>query len=341
MSCDAILKWGIFDYAKSSDDKSMSRSLLKWLESKQVGSASEAEQASGNFGIKFPIKAIPIEFQAGGGKANSGAQSWANQLSEHFETHEAESSRFDQEFHTANSQIIDAWRDCIKNSLGLISWVEQSGNPDELVLKLQLKPSYEDSPTSVKVNYAEATSTVIDPAELKKLLGESIGLTPYTIILKRLKKDGANFVIRTDNKNYLTYCSIDPISPVKIIIDDSRQVFLTEGSPVQNAATWVKPTFSRIRNNPTAANYEWFTFTIPADGILRVKLHATNKGLILCLVTAPNNDEIAGNQTKVRAGNTVELDVQVSANTTYRVGIQAEEGGLAGGQLDTGYSIKV
>ena len=189
-NCSDITKFGIFDVSKTSREEDLVSSYLKWLNNQENGSRQEASNTSANFGFEFPT--IGLDF--GGGHDTKTGTSWSKKLTEYLENNSEARTRFNQEFVTANSHIVDAWSKCVSQHLGLVCWAEQTDNPREIMLKMELRLADFTNPEIPTVKKIITSPNVRTTQQIE---GETFGATrPTTIIYERIgshRKDAVNF----------------------------------------------------------------------------------------------------------------------------------------------------
>lgn len=206
-NCSDITKYGIFDVSKTSREEDLVSSYLKWLNNQETSSSQDASDFSFNFGITLPVK-VPVPLTFGIGNAANNANSWSKNLTDYLNSDNAARTRFNQEFSEANSKIVDAWRDCALNKRGLVCWAEQTENPKEILLKIDLRPltlPMLKTPTLVKI----VTSPNVETTEDFK--GQSLAAETYSILYKRVGRnwhEAANFGVITSDLNYRDSCSV-------------------------------------------------------------------------------------------------------------------------------------
>ena len=220
-NCSDITKFGIFDVSKTSRDEDLVSSYLKWLNNQEVNSKQEASDLSLNIGI--PIPDFPIEF--GGGNTTNAATSWSKNLTEYLKNNNEARTRFNQEFLQANSKIVDAWRDCALNKRGLVCWAEQTENPKEILLKIDLRPltlPMPKAPSIVKI----VTSPNVKTEENFK--GQSLAAETYSIIYRRIGNnwhEAVNFNVITSDPNYRDSCGVAAVDVDIVVVPKGLVAF--------------------------------------------------------------------------------------------------------------------
>jgi hypothetical protein len=209
--CDAILKYGIFDFSTTSTESSQAQSYLNWLASREFHNQGDAKQGSASIGITLPIEGIPVGFNPSLNQGSTSTQSWGSQFSSYVSGNVGRMDKFTTEFKKANKDIIDAWINCIKNQKkGLHVWAVQTGNRHEIKLMVEVIPLELPFPgvTIKSVTCPPNVKPAKDP-EGTKIAAEAKGFL-YTRTGPTARK-GVNFIVETDNDNYTASCYVEEI----------------------------------------------------------------------------------------------------------------------------------
>lgn len=215
-NCSDITKFGIFDVSNTSRDEDLVASYLKWLQNQETNTRTEAANTS--LGLGLPIPDFPLDFEGEHNETNT--TTWGKRLSDYLNSNVEVKNRFREEFLTANASIVSAWRDCAVNTKGLVCWAEQTENPKEIILKIEVRPL-----VFPMVNRIKLTEIVTSPNVKtgENFVGDELGAGIYSIIYERTGNnwnDAVNFNIRTDDPNYADHCGAaavpstrDPLVP--------------------------------------------------------------------------------------------------------------------------------
>lgn len=225
-NCSDITKFGIFDVSKTSREEDLVSSYLKWLSSQEANSREEASNSSLSLGI--PIPDLPLDF--GGEHAAGNTTSWSKKVAEYLKNDGEARTRFNQEFLAANSNIVAAWRDCALNKKGLVCWAEQTENPKEILLKIDLRPlvlPMLSVPKIVKI----AASAHVETDE--DFVGQPLAAETYSIIYKRTGnnwREAVNFVVTTSDPNYRDSCNVAEVDGVVSIANPKGLIAFWKGN---------------------------------------------------------------------------------------------------------------
>jgi hypothetical protein len=241
--CSDILKYGIYDISKTSSEEKLADSFLQALSQHEVRTQQEAKSFGLKFGVTLPTE-IPTPLELGITSTGSKASEYGKRLSSYYKSDRARFSQFRQEVFNVNSNIVKAWSDCVKNNnlKGLICWAEQTENPSEILLKIELRPLTVPL-REIKIEDITYSPNVRPKAKFKgKTLSTSVFPIRFTRTGNR-KNDAVTFVVTTNDPNYLKDCSAPAFleavtsSPNLEIVDaetDENQEVNTGGETVVN-----------------------------------------------------------------------------------------------------------
>lgn len=212
-NCADITKFGIFDISRTSKEEELSISFLKWVRNQDFGSYEQANNSAFNFGLTLPK--IPVGIELGKKDGNRTANSWSKDFTEFLENNIEVKKDFNQEFITANNTIVKAWQSCVENSRGLSCWAEQTDNPKEILLRIEVKPlTFPFPKLKIKVIHTSPHVTTH-----QKIHDQLIGAEPISILYERVGRnwnESVNFIVQTNDANYQDDCK----APATNIEDD-------------------------------------------------------------------------------------------------------------------------
>jgi hypothetical protein len=308
--CSQVLSMGIFDVSSTSREENLAESYLKWLTNREFSSNEEARSASGALGISLPK--LPFGFNARGGSESSNSSTWGKELAEYLNQNREARSKFYQDFMVANTSIVNAWRDCVLNRKGLLCWGEQTDNPNEILLNMEVRPLTQPFTKLLKIRSVTNSPHVRPDSDYT---GEEIAGI-FSIIYTRVgrqRNDSANFVVRTDDPNYGCRCSVAAIPSFTPPPPASRVTSLT--GRWEGAFVYVAEASVHEPGSVGTVEAGW-TITESSDGALRVQFRHTNpKGEI---DTGILNGVRTGRQLVLKnAGIEIELSIDGNSMKGY------------------------
>lgn len=107
--CDAVL-FGIYSTTVWQNTSESYNHFLSALDQYNVSSYEEARSTASSLGIALPFDGVPVDLQLGHRSDRSGRGNWASQLKTRLENDSAARSQFIASTHSANADVVDAWR---------------------------------------------------------------------------------------------------------------------------------------------------------------------------------------------------------------------------------------
>lgn len=257
MSCNDILKQGIFDETMISGQRSVSEDLFEWLKCSTYQTVKQKIDSGLKIGL--PLEGIPL--QIGGSFTNDEFNSWKQKIN----TGQARAFSANEVTlivkRNVNDSIIKAWSECIKaqhRGLGLISDISVKDDPSHLVYTVRYIPDDIDDPYpkitagGFQVVGAIATKPFADGTEI-----------PYAGISTLLTRQGWSAVTVVINTTRGTDSqSVPPsVPPLQIshnnislaVIDNNRQFRIIASDQVMKAIRKVTYFIHWIPNFPLEA----------------------------------------------------------------------------------------
>jgi hypothetical protein len=129
--CNDILKYGIFDFSHVSSQSDLASQFLSWMRASNMQTASDMQDNS--FGIGVPEAMVDF------GNKSGNSQSWKNDYANSLNQSSSQKSLFDQQFSTANPNLIAAWQSCIVNRTGVIAYARRIADSTTIILTIRVK----------------------------------------------------------------------------------------------------------------------------------------------------------------------------------------------------------
>jgi hypothetical protein len=210
MSCEQILKWGIWDFSKIDSAEQFSESLFTWLEHNTYSSEIATRTAALTAGITIPADIpIPLNFDGSYGQDNS--KTYSSALVSLLRRDTTFFRTFTEVNRKADTSIVSAWRDCMANAkTGIFMYLVSEPDSEELILKVQAKPFIPGTALDLKITKFDL------PKNLKELsnpglLGRRLQFETFTR-LRRVGADGNKagaILIATSDKAYEGHLNFD------------------------------------------------------------------------------------------------------------------------------------
>ena len=208
--CSAITKYGIFDVRHTSQQVDLVDDLVKWLSVNEYKTENDAKNAAARAGITIPV--LDISLNADGTYGESHASTWSKAVLDFLHSHKELHTKFAQDFSTANPQIVSAWQACVTQVTGLVCWVNQTDNPNEVMLNIEVRP--------ISLPLSSLTIAKIVTSPNLKLLSldwkKSLNVKVTPLLYSRSgpdAKNAANFTVDTNSDQYRCSAGVPGLPP--------------------------------------------------------------------------------------------------------------------------------
>jgi hypothetical protein len=204
MSCEQILKWGIWDFSKIESAEQFSESLFTWLEHNTYSSEADTRDAALAAGITIPAD-IPVPLNADGSYGENHSKTYSSAFFSLLRRDTTFFKQFSEVNRKADASIVAAWRDCMATAkTGVFIYLVGEPDSQELILKVQARPYTPGTALKLKIKTFDLPAHL---EELSKpgLVGRHLQFETYT----RLRRTGSNknkggaILIATDNNAYM------------------------------------------------------------------------------------------------------------------------------------------
>lgn len=194
-ACDSILS-GLISKKSTLHDRQFESDYMNWLSTNEFGSYESLSKESEKAGLKLP-KILPFSFNSDSESQNSVKQSYSKSLENYLRNHVDDRDHFFESVREANTDVVNAWLDCMKPSAGLRCSVSQTENEKELEVTLLYIPRGGD-PSTIHITAVKYQSDQVAPTEEYK--GWDLPSAEETVLtFRRLTDEGGRIQIFTDN----------------------------------------------------------------------------------------------------------------------------------------------
>jgi hypothetical protein len=209
--CAAITKYGIFDVRKTSQQTDLADDFLKWLSINEFNSQQDAHNAGMKTDIIIPYLDVPANSDNTYGDNHS--SNWTKATIDYLQAHQEKHLKFAEDFSTANSAIVDAWKECVMYATGLICWATPTDRQDEVILNLEVRPVVIPVPPSLYIaNISNSPS--LRPIGSYKYM--RLNTKPRSLLFHRAESNGetaGNFSVSTNSEVYACSAEVPSIPP--------------------------------------------------------------------------------------------------------------------------------